>query len=133
MEQAEDNITILEDGVEENKTETKIADNDSQTPEDGIAELKLRLEQEKKLRLEAETRAHQATQTATKAAAEVQDSNLQLITGAIDKIKRESDYLKSHFREAMAAGDYDAAAQVQETMSLNAAKLLQLQNGKSSL
>jgi prepilin-type processing-associated H-X9-DG protein len=133
MEQAEDNITILEDGVEENKTETKIADNDSQTPEDGIAELKLRLEQEKKLRLEAETRAHQATQTATKAAAEVQDGNLQLITGAIDKIKRESDYLKSHFREAMAAGDYDAAAQVQETMSLNAAKLLQLQNGKSSL
>jgi prepilin-type processing-associated H-X9-DG protein len=133
MEQAEDNITILEDGVEENKTETTIADNDSQTPEDGIAELKARLEQEKKLRLEAETRAHQATQTATKAAAEVQDSNLQLITGAIDKLKRESDYLKSHFKEAMASGDYDAAAQVQETMSLNAAKLLQLQNGKSSL
>ena len=133
MEQAEDNITILEDGVEENKTETKVADNDSQTAEDGIAELKARLEQEKKLRLEAETRAHQATQTATKAAAEVQDSNLQLITGAIDKLKRESDYLKSHFKEAMASGDYDAAAQVQETMSLNAAKLLQLQNGKSSL
>ena len=133
MEQAEDNITILEDGVEENKTGTTVADNDSQTPEDGIAELKARLEQEKKLRLEAETRAHQATQTATKAAAEVQDSNLQLITGAIDKLKRESDYLKSHFKEAMASGDYDTAAQVQETMSLNAAKLLQLQNGKSSL
>jgi prepilin-type processing-associated H-X9-DG protein len=133
MEQAEDNITILEDGVEENKTGTTVADNDSQTPEDGIAELKARLEQEKKLRLEAETRAHQATQTATKAAAEVQDSNLQLITGAIDKLKRESDYLKSHFKEAMASGDYDTAAHVQETMSLNAAKLLQLQNGKSSL
>ena len=61
MEQAEENI-VLEDApevvVEENKPETKVADNDSQTPEDGIAELKAMLEQEKKLRLEAESRAH---------------------------------------------------------------------------
>ena len=132
-EKTEDEILILDDAAEENQPETKVADNDSQTPEDGIAELKARLEQEKKLRLEAETRAHQATQTATKAAADVQDSNLQLIAGAIDKLKRESDYLKANFKEAMTAGDYDAAAQVQETMSLNAAKLLQLQNGKASL
>ena len=71
MEQVED--VVLEDTpevtVEENKTETKIAANDSQTPEDGIAELKERLETEKRLRLEAEARAHQAQNTATKAAA----------------------------------------------------------------
>ena len=137
MEQVDEEITVLDDApeaaVEENKTETKVAANDSQTPEDGIAELKARLEEEKKLRFEAESRAQQAQQTATKAAAEVQDSNLQLITGAIDKLKRESDYLKSNFKEAMTSGDYDAAAQIQETMSLNAAKLLQLQNGKASL
>jgi len=135
MEQVED--VVLEDTpevtVEENKPETKIAANDSQTPEDGIAELKERLETEKRLRLEAEARAHQAQNTATKAAAEVQDSNLHLINSAIDKIKRESEYMKAHFKQAMTAGDYDAAAQVQENMSLNAAKLLQLQNGKSSL
>ena len=137
MEQVDEEITVLDDAPEaageENKTETKVAANDSQTPEDGIAELKARLEEEKKLRFEAESRAQQAQQTATKAAAEVQDSNLQLITGAIDKLKRESDYLKSNFKEAMTSGDYDAAAQIQETMSLNAAKLLQLQNGKASL
>ena len=137
MEQVDEEITVLDDApeavAEENKTETKVAANDSQTPEDGIAELKARLEEEKKLRFEAESRAQQAQQTATKAAAEVQDSNLQLITGAIDKLKRESDYLKSNFKEAMTSGDYDAAAQIQETMSLNAAKLLQLQNGKASL
>jgi hypothetical protein len=132
MVPAEDEITIIDD-VNENKTETKVADNDSQTPEDGIAELKARLEDEKKLRLEAETRAHQAQQVVSRANIEVQDSNLHLINGAIDKLKRESTYLKSNFKEAMAAGDYDAAAQAQEIMSLNAAKLLQLQNGKSSL
>ena len=33
----------------------------------------------------------------------------------------------------MASGDYEAAANIQEQMSINAAKLLQLQNGKDAL
>ena len=37
MEQADDNITVLDDATEENKTETKVADNDSQTPEEGLS------------------------------------------------------------------------------------------------
>ena len=131
--QTQDVVTILDDAPEENKTETKIAANDSQTPEDGIAELKSRLEDEKRMRMEAEARAHQAQQTATRAAAEVQDSNLQLINGAIDKLRRESDYSKARYRDALASGDYDTAAQIQESMSINAAKMLQLQNGKVSL
>jgi hypothetical protein len=133
MVEAEDDVTVLDDAVEENKPETKIADNDSQTPEEGIAELKSRLELEKKLRLEAEARVYQAQQVATKANAEVQDSNLHLINGAIDKLKSESNYLKQRYRDAMASGDYDQAANIQETMSLNSAKLLQLHNGKTSL
>jgi len=135
--QVQDDVTILDDApdeaVSENKTETKVAANDSQTPEDGIAELKARLEEERRMRLEAEQRAHQAQQTATKATAEVQDSNLQLINSAIDKLKRESDYSKTRYRDALASGDYDTAAQIQEAMSINAAKMLQLQNGKTAL
>lgn len=133
MVAAEDDVTVLDDAVEENKPETKIADNDSQTPEEGIAELKSRLELEKKLRLEAESRVYQAQQVVTRANAEVQDSNLHLINGAIDKLKSESNYLKQRYRDAMASGDYDQAANIQETMSLNSAKLLQLHNGKTSL
>jgi hypothetical protein len=122
-----------ETAVDENKTETKIADNDSQTPEDGIAELKAMLEQEKKLRLEAESRAHYAQQNVQKAAVEIQDSNLIMIKGAMDNVKQGSEALKRNYREAMAVGDYDAAANIQEQMSINAAKLLQLQNGKDAL
>ena len=119
--------------VEENKPETKIASNDSQTPEDGIAELKYMLEQEKRLRLEAESRAHQAQQTVNKAAVEIQDSNLMMIKGAIDNVKQGSEALKRRYAEALSAGDYSVAATLQEQMSLNSAKLLQLQNGKDAL
>jgi len=133
MEQAEDNITVVDDAPEENKVETKVADNDAQTPEDGIAELKARLESEQKLRFEAENRARQAQQTATKAAAEVEGSKLHILNGAIDKLKRESEYSKTRYKDALASGDYDTAAQIQEAMSINAAKMLQLQNGKASL
>jgi hypothetical protein len=113
--------------------EAKVAANDEQTPEEGIAELRERLEQEKKARIEAENRANQAQQSAHKASQDVQDSNLQLITGAIDKIKRETGYNKAEYRDALASGDYDKAADIQEMMSLNSAKLLQLENGRVSL
>jgi hypothetical protein len=136
MEAIEADI-VLDDApeaiVEENKTGTKIADNDSQTPEDGIAELKSMLEQEKKLRLEAESRAHQAQQTVQKAAVEIQDSNLIMIKGAMDNVKQGSEALKRSYSEAMTVGDYNAAANIQEQMSINAAKMLQLQNGKDAL
>jgi hypothetical protein len=136
MDQVEEEI-VLDDApeanVEENKTKTKIAANDSQTPEDGIAELKSRLEQEKRLRIEAENRAHQAQQTVQKAAVEIQDSNLIMIKGAMDNVKQGTEALKRNYREAMAVGDYDAAANIQEQLSINAAKLLQLQNGRDAL
>ena len=71
MEQAEtqvlEDIAIEEERPEETQQEPeKIAANDSQTPEDGIAELKAMLEQEKKLRFEAENRARFAQQEAKK-------------------------------------------------------------------
>lgn len=113
--------------------EEKPAVVDGQTPEDGIAELKERLESEKRARYEAEQRAHQAQEQVQRASLEVQNSDLQLINGAIDKLQRESDYMKAGYRDAMQAGDYDRAAEIQQYMSATAAKLLQLENGKVSL
>jgi len=113
--------------------EEKQAVIDGQSPEDGIAELKERLESEKRARYEAEQRAHQAQEQVQRASLEVQNSDLQLINGAIDKLQRESDYMKAGYRDAMQAGDYDRAAEIQQYMSATAAKLLQLENGKVSL
>lgn len=102
-------------------------------PEDGIETLRRQLEAEKRLRLEAEHRANEAAQQAHSARGEVEDSNLHLINNAIGTLRRENDILKGNYRAALASGDYESAAEIQEGMSSNAAKLLQLENGKASM
>jgi hypothetical protein len=102
-------------------------------PEEGLEALKAQLEREKTARIEAEKREREARQTAFKAQNEVQDSNLHLVTNAIETVKQTADVLKSNYREAMSMGDYDRAAEVQQAMATNAAKLLQLEQGKQAL
>lgn len=101
--------------------------------EDGIKSLKQQLEMERQARTEAERRAREASNQANRASLEVQDSNLQLIMSAIDSVKRTNDMLKRDYATAMQAGDYETAAEIQSNMSINGAKLLQLENGRSAL
>jgi hypothetical protein len=101
--------------------------------EDGVEELRRRLEVERKGREEAEYRAQQATSQVQQARSEVDSSNLQLVRTAIDTMKREGDILKENYKQAMAAGDYDSAAEYQEGMADARAKLLQLENGMSAM
>jgi hypothetical protein len=103
------------------------------SPDVGIEALKIQLEQERAARVEAENRFRAANETANRASAEVQDSNLQLITSAIDTVNRTNFMLKRDYARAMAGGDYEQAAEIQSQMSLNSAKLLQLENGKAAL
>jgi len=84
-------------------------------------------------RREAEGRAREATEQASRAYSEVEDTNLQLVVNAIDTVRRDNDILKSHYKEAMSVGDYDRAAEIQESMGSNSAKLLQLENGKAAM
>ena len=102
-------------------------------PEDGIRELKFQLEQEKLARAEAEKRARMAAEREYAAKNEVTDTNLSLITNAISTTQQETAYLKTGYRDAMASGDYDKAAEIQQRMSDNAARILQLENGKDAL
>lgn len=101
--------------------------------DDGLEALKQQLESERKARAEAERRANEAAQTAYQAQAEMQDSNLHLVVNAIETVNQTNSILKSNYRDAMAAGDYDLAAEIQAEMSSNAAKLLQLEQGKQAL
>ena len=102
-------------------------------PEEGLEALKKRLEEERLARLNAEKRAQDASQRAYQASNEVQDVNLQLVKNAIDTLHNNSQNLKSQYAEAMSMGDYDRAAELQESMSSNSAKLLQLEQGKTAL
>jgi hypothetical protein len=102
-------------------------------PEIGIRELKFQLEQEKLARAEAEKRARFASEREYAAKNEVTDTNLSLINNAISTTQQETSFLKAGYREAMSTGDFDRAAEIQQRMSDNSARLLQLQNGKDAL
>ena len=101
--------------------------------EDGLADFKRKYEEERAARIDAERRAQAANEQVHRASNEVEDTNLRLVESAIGTIKNETAALKARYRDAMAAGDYDFAAEVQEAMSHNAARLLQLENGKQAM
>lgn len=98
-----------------------------------LKKLQQKLEEERQARREAENRARNAAEQANRAYSEVEDTNLQLVVNAIDTVRRENEILKSHYKEAMSVGDYDRAAEIQESMGANSAKLLQLENGKAAM
>ena len=126
--------------IEDVKDGAKEPEKKGKMPEEGIDELKKMLEAEREMRAEAERMAqqnaqlaHAAAEQAQKAQKDVQDSNLQLLNNAIDAFQKDNDSIKSQIRDALQAGDYDKAADLQSAMSMNNAKLLQLQNGKVAL
>jgi hypothetical protein len=113
------------------KSEDKAADADP--VEDTLETLKGQLETERKARQEAQRRASEAEYSAYAAQGEVQDTSLHLVSNAIDTVLQNNNILKANYRDAMSMGDYDTAADIQSEMSSNAAKLLQLEQGKQAL
>ena len=136
----EDTVEILpENGKNIAKDDTIYvrADDDTKNrtidPDEGINDLKMKLEQERNGRIEAERYARQAAEVAVHAKNEVQDTNLHLVKNAIDTVKRNNDILKYNYSEAMSVGDYTKAAELQETMGMNSAKLMELERGRSHM
>jgi hypothetical protein len=123
------------DGTEAVEVENGAEDakNDALGPEEGIQELKMKLEQERSARIEAEKRARMAYESAAEAKNETQDTNLQLVRNAIETVKRNNDILKYNYSEAMSVGDYNKAAELQETMGMNSAKLMELERGRAHM
>lgn len=102
-------------------------------PDEGIEILKKKLEDERTGRLAAEQRARQGDAEVVRAKTEVQDSNLQLITNAIETVKQSNEVLKGKYREARAAGDIEMEIEAQAAMQTNSARMLQLEQGKKAL
>ena len=115
--------------------ESDVSKADSEAPVDDvvISELKAQLERERLARSEAEKRAREAAEVANRASGDVHDTNIQLLKTAIDTIKGENGSLKAKMKEALAVGDYDMVADINEAMSNNAAKIMQLEAGKAQL
>ena len=103
------------------------------TQDEGIAELKKSLEEQKKARFEAETRANAESARARAATSEVDDTNMHLVNSALETVARDADILKAQWRAAMSASDLDKAADIQAAMADNAVRKQQLENGKLAM
>ena len=102
-------------------------------PEDGIAELRRQLEVERTARQNAERAAYDAKREAHHARNNEDETNVQLVSNAIDTLRRDDEILKQNYQYAMSQGNFSAAADIQQEMSGNAAKLLQLSNGLEAM
>ena len=105
----------------------------AEEPDPAVAALKKQLDDERSLRVAAEQRANASVQEAHKAKLDAGDSQLQLVNTAIDTVEGNQLAMKGAYAEAMRNSDFDAAAEIQATMADNAAKLLQLRNGKAAM
>ena len=90
-------------------------------------------EAEREARKRAEMFAREQAQTVQHAQTDVQASHLRVIQNAIDSTETAAAAAERDYADAMAAGDYAAAAKAQRQISQAEAHLLQLQNGKARL
>lgn len=127
VEKTDDADDIVVENVDSNEPEAK--DDIDKSLED----LKAQLERERQARLEAERRAYETESSLYQAKNETKSSNLHLVSNAIETVRQTNDVLKANYREAMAVGDYDSAADIQASMVENAAKLQQLEQGRKAL
>jgi len=103
------------------------------TVDEGIEKLRRDLENERAARLRAEATARDASASEVQARTQAQKDQLTLITTAISNLKTANGALKSSYAEALRAQDFEKAAEIQEEMSNNSAKLLRLEEGKQAV
>lgn len=125
-------VVVADDDSAPEQTENTDAAKEIQ-PEEGIADLKRRLDAEKAAREEAEKRAWLAQQQAQRHHAEAQDSNYQMVVSAISTVRERATALRGAYAEAMQSGDYDRAAQIQEAITVNTGNLSELERGRKAM
>jgi hypothetical protein len=128
-----DEKNVAEDQVSSEVEKTEDQGVNQPSNEEVLADLRRKLDVERTARVNAENAAIQNARLAQQSATQVDNTNLQLVSNAIDTVRRENEILKANYRSALSEDNYDVAAEAQERMSINAAKLLQLENGKAAM
>lgn len=115
---------IVEDFVEEEVLNIETSqESDIQA---SVSELKRQIQEEREARFKAERRAHAAT-------VEKDDTEIQLVSSAIESVTRDTGILKSNYQIAMQNQDFGEAADIQQLIGEKTAQLLQLRNGLEAM
>lgn len=102
-------------------------------PNEGVDILKRQLEASQAEAAANARRAATAEQTVVRAQTEVQETNLQLIENAIGAHKQTIEVIQGEIADAMAAGDFNAFAQLQTKLARVTNEQMTLENGLDSL
>jgi hypothetical protein len=121
----------VEEGAESAAEAPEQAQEDTVAP--AIETLKAQLADAKAARLAAERREREAAEAAAQARTGAHDANLNMVNGAIERVKQDTATLKLALKEAWTIGDYDKAADIQEAMATNAANMMRLTDGKAAM
>lgn len=115
------------------ETSAKKEESSVVTPEEGINELKKKLENEKRAREEAERRAYDAQKNAQRASLDAKKADLQSVESALEIIKSREGALKRAYAEAHASGDADRVAEIVQEMAVNEENRKELNRGQKEL
>jgi len=88
---------------------------------------------ERKAREAAEAAAREAQEAVKRSQGDVASKQALIVDGAIETITLERSQAKGAYKAAMEAGDYDAAAEAQDKLSMTAARLTRLQEAKAAI
>ena len=130
----------VEDPAIHDQNEPEIEVSGEKTEIDGLDELKRQLEEVKKgreedreRRIAAERDANESRKAAYDARNEVSQSNETLIDSSIERVAQESAILKQQYAQAIAAGDHQRAADINERWIDRRNDLKVLQQGKEAM
>lgn len=130
IEKLEDDLELE---LEVDQPEVEVADPEVVPAKEGIEELRAQLEAERARRRELERQKAEAERAAHVARADKEDTDIQLVSNAIDTLDRDTELLKQSLQYAMQIGDHARQVELQEEISDNKAKLLQLRNGLDAM
>jgi len=122
-------ITVeTEEHPEEVSDEVKIV-----KPEDGIADLQRQLEAERSRREAAERMARDAEERERSARIDKDESEIHLVTNAIQTLNRDKEILRANYAQALRAGEFERAASINDEINEAATQLQQLTNGLEAM
>jgi len=133
VEKAESNEPKVEIEDDKPEVEAKKQEITEVSPDQGIQELKKRLEDEKQARREAERLAREAHERAAKANTDKSESQYQLVVNAIETVKERAKALETAYAEALSVGDTTKAAEIVSAISVNNGQLERLKDGKKAM
>lgn len=102
-------------------------------PEDGIADLQRQLEAERSRREAAERMQREAEERERSARIDKDESEIHLVTNAIQTLNRDKEILKANYAQALRAGEFERAASINDEINEAAAQLQQLTNGLEAM